>query len=51
MRPEIWLAKKHAYLNADINEAWEPIGVLLDESEDEILEELRYDINFTAGEW
>lgn len=45
MRPEIWMAKKHAYLNADITEAWAPVGVLLDESEDDILEELRFDIH------
>lgn len=52
MRPDVWLLKKHAYLNADIKEAWEPVGVLLDETEEDILEEVRFDINFrTEVDW
>lgn len=40
------------YENLDSDATYNPVGVMLDETEEDILEEVRFDINFKQGdEW
>ena len=41
-----------AYVGTSADSTYNPVGVMLDETEEDILEEVRFDINFeTEEEW
>lgn len=45
-----WWDRRTAFLSADPTIAFEPVGTMLDETEQDIIKEISYDVQFESRE-